>query len=252
MPFNVPPAVNYPSPLISQPSWLTRDPVEGDRYIPVDILWGTMGGAANCVSLQLWGNAPNTISQIVALNVDNSRCGADVIFIFPDTGQTLTIPAYESGLFPVLTGASTLFANSPNSQMEDETSFSILNFLPPPVSIPKSEFQSFEVFSAINVAAAGTTQIIAASESGTISGLNIIAAINSTAGYGAIVELIDGAGSVVWGSLVAGPIGGGTMALANLNDLQVRFVDGLSLSVVAFTALPTGGALSLNLYYRSP
>src|SRR6185437_7618311 len=80
------------------PSLTFIHPSEGRRYIPVNIGWAGDGAT---YQMNVNGLTTQPFSQIVMIDVDNSQCGAEVTFYFPDSSDTLTIPPESSGLFPV-------------------------------------------------------------------------------------------------------------------------------------------------------
>ena len=132
MPVTVPPAINYPSPLLSQPDRYMQVPPEGARMIPCEIDWGTMGSGGTLItsmSINLQNNSTKTFTQICSLAVDNSACCSDVQFVFPDTAETMTIPAYTPKcIVPVFTKALLISADrsvrspSSNPSMNDASS----------------------------------------------------------------------------------------------------------------------------------
>lgn len=255
MPLTIPPSVNYPSPLLAVPSRLGRKPPEGRKSVPVEIIWGTMGGAEKCVNFNLQNNATLPVTQIVTLQVDNSACGADVQYIFPDTNETVSIPAYSPYVVvPVLSNLQQFFVVSPNSQTGDATRFQLLNFVPPPVAVPPTTAQLAAVDSEIPIVN-GTTQLVPSTVSGTVEGCAIGATLlNAFAlAYQVTFTIADGLGKNILGSgfYMPGTISNVTaprsFALPNLN---VRFEQGLILTQ-AGTGTPDG-TLFVNLYYRTP
>lgn len=255
MALQIPPSVNYQSPLVSIPSLAESDAKEGPRMVNLEIDWGTMGGASNCVSVNPSNNATLTFSQILALSVDNSTCGSDVRFTFPDTQETVTIPAYAPKIIvPVFTNQTQFFVQALGEEPQDITKFSILNFVPPPIALPLSQEQNIANIGAINVTANGSTQLIAAGINGALEGAFIsfygstgsgASVINWTLQDGSATPVVLAAGSNEFGT------GTGYQGLAfQLNGLQVRFQNGVKLS---YTITATVNATySANLYYRTP
>ncbi len=148
MPISIPPAIKYPNPLASLPDYWQQDrpPVEGPRQIPVEILWGTMGGSGSqkCIAFNGYGGgqgSANAFSRINALSVDNSACGCDVQFIFTDTSQTITIPAYSPYIvIPVFTNRVDFYVLTKGTVLsDDQTRFSVHNTLPPPIAVPTTQ-----------------------------------------------------------------------------------------------------------------
>lgn len=133
----IPASVNYPSPLVAVPSYMQDEPNEGRKQVPCEILWGSMGGTLKCVSFNLQNNATLNISQISTLKVDNSASGADVVFIFPDTSDTVTVPGGAPYvLVPVFSNATQFFVSAPTALSGDVTRFQILNYQTEPVDVP--------------------------------------------------------------------------------------------------------------------
>src|SRR3974390_1783505 len=172
MPLVLPPFAQYQQPLVPLRGLWKATPPEGDKFVSCELDW--LVGNPGAIALSLSGNSPVTISQIVALYVDNSRCGSDVSFQFPDTGFELVVDAGASGLFPVLTNALNFYAVALNPAATDVTICQILNSMPPLVAIPRTASQ--QRVAAANVSlAAGTTVILAAgpTANGTLQTLSI-------------------------------------------------------------------------------
>ena len=256
MPLQVPPAINYASPLVSIPATWTKDAPEGPRMIPCEIDWGSanMGGPNNCVNINIQNNATANFSQIVALSVDNSASGADVQFSFPDTSQTYVIPAYTPAVvLEVFTGSTQFFVSAPNAIASDITRFAIHNALPPPIAVPVTQEQQSVVANNINAGVTATTQLVPLGTNGTIQDINVFAQLNQNATAGVVLfSFVDGTGKLIAGGQVGSDNAErkNTLALA-LSDIAVRFVNGLTFVVTA-TTIPAGSALAVNLYYRTP
>lgn len=253
MSLTIPPAKNYASPLVALPSVWNKAPTEGSRVVPAEVDWATMGGPSNCVNFNIAALASQTISQICALSVDNSLCAADVTFVFPDTGQTYTVAAYEpQAVFPVFTNQTQFFLTSPLAVGADTTRFAILNFLPPPVALPLSVEQNSASVGGVTITGAGTTQIVPATTSGTIEALNIIAVVaQATSNFNDLFTLKDGTGKTIWNGNFAGNVGSFADAtLISQSALSIRFVNGLTLTQAG--GFTPGGTLSINIYFRNP
>jgi hypothetical protein len=250
MPLTIPVAKNYPNQLVAIPSRVLSDPPEGNKTIPVEIDWATMGGPGNCVTLNVQNNAALSFSQIVALSIDNSACGADVEFIFPDTGETTEIPAYApKTIVELFTNQLQFFVSCPNAASEDITRFSILNFLPPPVAVEVSKEQNFAIESAISLTAVGSTEITAAT--GTLEAFQINGLLGVGAGDIGAIELIDGNNNVIWQGQFYSLAAASNLPPITMSDLSVRINGGVYLKVTS-TNLPAGSTATVNLYYRTP
>lgn len=252
MSLNIPPAVNYPSPLVAVPVKWDKEPPEGSMLVNLQINWGTMGGANNCINVNMQNNATLNFSQIVALSVDNSQCAADITFVFPDTGETTTIPGYEPKVIvPVFTNQTQFFIQSPSAQPEDSTNFSLLNTLPPPITVPVSEEQ--ETVSFNNLAANGATAytLIPGTVSGTVEGIHVLrTSPTASAGFQTFV-ILDGNSKVISGGQfdIASATADSNVVLLNLNPMHVRFNDGLFFDQ---GGVDVGGAYCVTILYRTP
>jgi len=258
MSLTVPPAKNYTSPLASVPTVWDSTPVEGNRMIVCEIDWGTMGGTNNCVNINLQNNSYANFSQIVALAVDNSQSGADIQFIFPDTAETTTVPAYTpKTIVPVFTNMTQFYVSAPNASTEDISRFSIHNSLPPPVSIPTTQEQNVAAVNSIGISTSGSQAVVASSINGTMEALYIQHALNAdAAGANVVWTLKDGTGkTVAVGTDVVGYASGTEQTSVGesftLSGINVRFNQGLVFSWTSNQILG-GSFYSVNAYYRTP
>ena len=255
MPFTIPPAINYSDTLIPKTVTLNNpnigQPTDGTRMIPVEIDWGTMGGASYCVMFNLANLSVNNFSGMQAISVDNSSSGSDIIIVFTDTMETTQVPAYTpKAIVPVFTGSSSFYVIATKPLPIDVTRMSIMNFCPPPAIIPISKEQAFATVSGIAMVA-GTTHIIPASVSGTLqNGFIGFFAWSNNAETG-VFTLNDGAGTLIAGAklgLEGGHVVGYTAWEAT--DINVRFSGGITLT--CDNGIGNDGSLSVNLYYRTP
>lgn len=246
----VPPAVNYLSPLVAVPSIVLRPPKEGDKLINCEIDWGTQGGSDNCVSINLQNNATLEFSQIVALSVDNSACAADIQFVFPDTGNTLTVPAYAPSLIiEVFTNQTQFFVISPSAQPEDVTRFAILNHLPPPVAVPFTVEQQTLSSNNITADGSGTNQLLPDTISGTLENLQVFRCGPIATGGTQFFVIKDGTGAVLTSGQFSTAVDNINVILLNLDNMHIRFNDGL---VFTQSGADLGGAYIVNGLYRAP
>lgn len=255
-------AVNYPSPMIAVGSYFGREPREGRYTVPAEIDWGTMGGASYVVGFNLQNSgSTKALTQICALHVDNSSCGADVQFVFTDTQETITIPAYSPyALVPVFSKSLQFYViagiDSEVVETQDTTRFSMFNFVPPPVVVPTSEEQNTATFNNITMAnpAPADTQLVATTINGTLENINVSAQLGFAVTGVAIFQIKDGTGKVIAGAQGASATGPGqnlNALLIDMNNIHVRFSGGLVLHFVSST-LHADSALSVNLAYRTP
>lgn len=250
MPLTIPAFVQYQSPLIPLRGLWNNAPVEGDRYVNVTLDWlVSPPGAA--VQFSLSGNSPVSLSQIAALYVDNGRSGADVDFIFPDSGFVLTVPAHAQGLYPVLTNALMFYASAPAAILGDETIFQILNSTPPLIQVAQSGAQNHASSQGIALALNASTPVIPAGITGTLNSLNVnVSAVTGAAAGFAVLTLIDGAGHVVWQTTLAQAASTDDNLNFPFAGLNVRFVNGLNLSITGSTY--TGDWVVVNCFYSQP
>lgn len=250
MPLTIPAFVQYQSPMVPLRGLWNRHPREGDQFVNVEIDW-EISPPGLAVQLALSGNSPVAISQIVALSVDNGRCGADVDFIFPDSGFVLTVPAHNQGLYPVFTNALMFYASAPSAALGDTTVVQILNSLPPPVPIPLIEAQSAASVAGI-APTAGSTQLVPLGTNGTLNMLSV--PINAASGttQGAFeLSIRDGTGKIIWAVAIEPPISALGFYNFTIPDLDVRFVNGLVALVNNVANAPTGQII-VNTYFTSP
>lgn len=257
MTISPPPSVNYPNQLTSFPTKTGVIPPEGQRMIQIEIDWGTMGGAKNSVFFNLQNNAVMNFSQVVAFSVDNSQCGGDIQFIFPENSETLTIPAYTpKAVIPVFTNQTQFYVAGLGVEPEDITRFTILNYLPPPVVVPTSEEQNVaSVLNLSTASASGSQQIVPLGVSGTLEAIQVLSNIGAAgASFGEMAYTIqDGESTpkvIVAGQ--SGALAGGTLGAitTDLTGIHVRFVNGLTFSWTASGVV--SGGVSINAFYRTP
>jgi hypothetical protein len=249
MPLVVPPFTQYQGQLVPLRGLWNKAPAEGDYFVNAEIDWGSQNTTA--VQFALSGNSPVALSQIVALYIDNRRCGVDCDFQFPDSGFLLTVPAHAQGLFPVLTNALMFYAIAAQAANGDITIVQILNSLPPPIPLVPSQQQNALGLIGVNPSINATTPIIPAGVSGTINTLSISADLVAGAGGGAVqLSLVDGTGAAIWANSFTVPASTTLNFPIDLTGLSLRFRNGLNFVVSASTL--TGGNVDVNVYYSSP
>jgi hypothetical protein len=254
MPIRPPATVPYQSPVTTVPAFTMREPNEGPRMVHCEIDWGTMGGPNYAVAIDVSQNRPQNFTQIISINADNTNCGVDVVFYFPDTMSELTIPAFEQGNFPVFTGQThfIVYVKNQVAGVSDITIFDVLNFLPPPVAIPRADITSVGASSVSgNIALAGTgltTGVFAAPAEGIITGINVSVSANIAtalaAGAFVYLTITNNAGTVgLWAGAVAlGPVGASTVQVASINGVNIPYSGGPPKYTYQCTvAMNTGG-----------
>lgn len=245
MPLTLPSFDQYQQPLFPLRGLWHHRPDEGDRYLNVEIQW-LVTTRVTAVQFSLSGNSPVSLSQIVALAVDNSRCGVDVDFIFPDSGFILTVPAHNQLIAPVFTNALMFYASAPNAQIGDVSVIQILNSMPPPIPIEPSSAQNIAIAAAANLGAANVVQLVPAITSGMMNAFQIVTAV-TTAGS-TTFYFIDGNGLVIWeGQFPTYAVGAVPITMT---DMAVRFARGLQFVVTNVVGLV--GIANVNVYYRTP
>ena len=252
MAFKIPqPIVSYSNPMAVQPSRSFLDPSEGKSFIPIEIDWAG-NGSTQQINVQGIGTKP--FSQIVMLDVDNTQSGADTTFYFPDSTDTLVVPAYSAGLFPVFTSGLNFYVAAPAALASDITRFRILNYRQEPVGNPPPEFHN--VASATGFGAIGTTALIPAGVSGTLDGYSLFGNVVETVGGidAWIGKLVDHAtGAVIDQFEIQMPSVTGTFwagSIWNVSGAAIRFSSGLDLVVATQSFGFANGTISLR--YRNP
>lgn len=251
MPLTLPPFGQYQSPIVPLRGLWRSAPREGDFFVNIEIDWAIyLAQGVGAVQLQFAGNSPVAMSQIVALAVDNSRCGADIQFQFPDSGSELAVPSHEGGVFPCFTNALMFYVIGGATVPGDISVFQVCNSMPPPVALSATFAQNHASATGIGTAN-GTTPIIAAGTSGTLNTISLSIELQGGAAIESLfLSLVDGTGRTVWVGVYNVPAGGVLNQSVNLPGLALRFADGLGLMVSASSV--TSGYLTANLYYSTP
>lgn len=260
MPLTVPASVNYPTKLVAVPSLMQDEPKEGRKQISVEVDWQTMGGTANSVSFNLQNNATLEWTQISTLKIDNSNCGADITFVFPDTSDTISVPAYAPYvLVPVFSNGKSFYAIAPNAVDGDITRFQILNYEVDPTNIPTATGQepAFNSSAPLILMSAGaaSAQIIPAGVSGTVTGIYIGAVVDTTSVATSVTAaLVDGDGNTLgryMNALDASQGFNGTVFA--MSNLDMRFSDGLQFNQGPGNDIPDGNVKNWTVYvfYRT-
>lgn len=249
MPITIPPFAQYQAPIVPLRGLWNSKPPEGDMYAQFEIDWLTTTGNLSAVQIALNMNSPVALSQLVAMMVDNRRCGYDVDFLFPDSGYLFTVPAYNQLVAPIFTNALTFYASADGVVAGNQTNFMVFNSMPPPVAWNPTAMQTFDSVNNIQLEN-GTTQLLASTVSGTLNGFVITVNFAQT-GVAQLV-ITDGSGAVLWHDGVSGT--SGNSQVVTVSGLAIKFVDGLSLTVsgATFPAAGTGGVANVNLFYTTP
>ena len=246
MPLTIPPFSQYQGQLVPLRGLWNKAPAEGDYFINAEIDWGSANTQA--VQFSVSGNSPVALSQIVALYVDNRRCGVDCDFLFPDSGFLLTVPAHAQGLFPVLTNALMFYAIATGAAGADVSILQILNSLPPPIPLLPSSAQNSAAVVGIAMVN-GATVLVPAGISGTLNTLSLSLALVGGPGN-VTLELQDGTGAILWANGFTATAGQVIDMPIELTGLSVRFVNGLRFVIVGLAGIT--GAIDANVYYTAP
>jgi hypothetical protein len=244
LPLSIPAFDQYQQPLIPLRGLWNAIPKEGDRYIAAEIDW-LVTTKSNAVQFNLSGNSPVTLSQIVALAVDNSRSGADCAFVFADSGFQLVVPAHNQLIAPVFTQGLMFYATAASALAGDITTFQVFNSMPPPVPIAPSVAQN-RVGVLGQALANGTTQLVPAGINGTLNTLSV--SLTFSAAGNCQLALTDGTGANLWANYFTAPAGSTNYPI-DLTGLNLRFQNGLKLVVSLLTA---AGGIDVNAYYSTP
>jgi hypothetical protein len=247
VPLIIPPFTQYQAPVIPLRGLWNAKPSEGDKLISAEVDWGGYP-PGQAVQFSLSGNSPVAFSQIVALTIDNARCGSDVQFIFSDSGYILQVPSHCQGTFPVFTNSLNFYVVALNASPSDVTCFLVHNSMPPPVAMLPSSAQNSAAVAGVNMTN-GLTQIIPATINGTLRGGSLILdAWAVTANQGAGIQLLDGRGVFLWSTAITTSTVI-TLPIA-LGNLAVRFQQGVRLQIQGNSF--TSAAINVNLYYTVP
>lgn len=251
----------YPNPVgskiytgPSQPIQLLRladpPPPEGKKFCAFEFDWNF---ATAIEVLQIDSSSTGPFTRICMLDVDNSQSGADVTFLFFDTGDTLNVPAYSSGCFPVFTNGTRFTAWAPQAIASDITRVRALNYTEAPIDNLKSVFTNTAVVGGIALAA-GTTNLIAVGATGTMVAMHVPYTAIGGAAAGTITATIQEIGgpqilnagfSVGSGAAVSG-------TLLTISDINWRFKNGVSITLSLFGTAPASGFIGTTLLYRTP
>jgi hypothetical protein len=252
VPLVIPPFAQYQAPLFPLRGLWNNPPTEGDFFVNAEIDWLTNTSGLNAVQIALAGNSPVAFSQIVALSVDNGRCGCDVQFVFPDSGFVLQVPAYNQGVYPVLTNALMFYVVALGSiAASDVTVLQVLNSMPPPVAIQPALEQSITGSAQVALSVNASTVLVPAPQAGTIEAFNMNFTVNQTVNGACGVALRDGLGNVLWQSEISAAANVVSTLPISLSGLRLRFANGLNFVVTA-TSLTGGSFASVNVYYGQP
>lgn len=251
----IPAAMNLGTIPIMIPSIMFRKPVEGPASVAYSIDWARpVAAGLTTVSVNMQDGGTLNFSQICGLIVDNSNCGSDLDFIFPDTDVVVSIPAYAPyTCLQINTQQVQFFVRGLAVVADDKTSFSVLNYAPSPVAVPLTKQQLTAAVSNLNLTGAGSTAIIAPGVNGTIQNLQVnVAFPKPSVSFNDLLQIVDGTGKLLWSCNVAAQdtSAGGVALIGNLNGVALRFVNGLSL--VQTGGFAPGGTINALAYYVVP
>ena len=112
-----------------------KPPSEGNRTVPVIILWQRDGQSPSyTIHFNARAQQVVSLSQIAALHIDNTQCGATINVVFPDTNFNLQLGPNSEGFYPVVTNSLEFYAYIDSAPLAaDRSVIQVLNFLPPPI-----------------------------------------------------------------------------------------------------------------------
>jgi hypothetical protein len=255
MPLLIPASVNYQSNITVLPSFSQDEPAEGRKQIACEILWGTMGGSAKCVGLNVYaqGGAVQGFSQISTLKVDNSQSGADVTFIFPDTVETIVIPGGTPlAVVPVFSNSLQFYVSAPNAVASDVTRFILMNYLLEPANVDITQSATFASSSATQATSAGgVTQLIPAGVNGTLELLSIGFCLSNFVASNLLgtMTIADGAGNTF---INAYKVTSSTYTPLSIGNTNIRFQNGLTLTFANISWGATVSWINAVLTYKQP
>ena len=247
MPLTIPPFNQYQSPIVPLRGLWNAAPQEGDKFITAEIDW-LVTTTQQAVQFAVSANSPVAFSQIAAIAADNSRCGADVQFVFSDSGFTLAVPAHEQVVAPVFTNGLMFYVIANDAVEGDTTAFCVLNSMPPTISLSPSSAQNHVSLTEANLNN-GSTNIIPPPQAGTLNTLSITVYVETTTpGDLAQIALVDGTGRSLWTQVIVASDAAQNRTF-DLSGLSLRFNDGVSVVISESTL---GGGLTANVYYSTP
>jgi hypothetical protein len=243
-------------------------PKEVAKAVPLSIFWATDGGPNLSVNVNLQSTQVVSISQIVALYVDNIRNQAAVHFYFPDTQFVLEIPPLSFGWYPVITTGIQFTVWAPGAVDQDQTIIQVLNYWVDPVAVSNFAFADTPAGqiiagNAITVASQSLTfsQLLPAGTEGILTAFNIdivdFNLVNATGPTGvgfsaAGISLVDAANAIIyWEAALFGNEYYAYKNLITMTGMNIEMVNGLFLRVNATNAFMTGLVFP-NIYWRAP
>lgn len=251
---SIPAAMNLGDPLTAVPSIYGREPVEGRKSVTSVVEWSKpLAKGLRAININLQDNATLSYSQVGGMIVDNSDCGCDIDFIFPDTNVVISIPAYAPyTVLGVETRQVQFFVVANGAIPGDITRFSILNFTPAPVSVPVTRQQLIAATGNQTLTGVGSTAIIPATVNGTLENFNlIVAGPQPSVNFNDLLSLVDGTGKILWQGNVAAQTTASEVALnVALSGLSVRFQQGINF--VQTGGFAPGATWSVTLFYKTP
>ena len=251
----IPASINLGQLPTAIPSIMFKAPKEGPKSVPYKINWSVpIARNVDCVSINMQDGGTLEFSQICGLIVDNSNCGSDLDFIFPDTDVTISVPAYTPYIcLQVNSQQVQFFVRGLAILPGDFTSFSVLNYPPAPVAVPLTKQQQIAGVSNITLDGAAITQLVAATINGTLQNLNVSAAFTKPAApFNDLIVIRDGTGKTLWAANIAADstMPGWTGLIGDLQNISMRFSGGLQLVQTGGGA--PGGTLNAMAYYVTP
>lgn len=138
MTLTVPPSTPYADPVFGVPA-LWSAPLLNPRMYPIECRWNATLPTSVQVNMTQ-GQATNPCRRIAALTIEN-RANCEVLFLFPDTNFSFTVPAFESYVtMPVFTEQTTFYVvarTDADGMQAGITRIMIHETIPPPQDLER-------------------------------------------------------------------------------------------------------------------
>lgn len=215
------PTQAYIGQYITTPSSRAR-PAEGPKSLWVQLIWNnaTAQSLGSGVIIQIPSHLVGSLSQISSIFVDNSQSVSDIIIVFPDTNQTIYVPAGYQSLYPVYTAGTTCIAYQVTPDTLSTTAVYLINqYEAPFISSPRYPFNTglYAQNGAIVLTFNGTPAspdwpTFITATGGSLSAIKIdYAATCANANDLLIMSLFDPLGNTVWANNTLSPATANTL-----------------------------------------
>lgn len=257
------PVIPYNKSISLLPNMWRQTPPEGDLAVPIEIDWD---GTNPSVDVNLTLSGVGQMSAIRSIYVNNESCGARIQIIFLDTQYVLTIPAYSTGLYPVMSNSKEFIvtcgvsdnsdgSNSPVAGSQDTTFLVVFNGLLPPVASVQPNIGTDQISGRIVLTSGAFSQTLLSGKTGRVTLINLaIDSFVGAAGGQAIWDQItvkDGHGNFLCLTGYGAPASFTDPArtLISLQNIFTSFFDGLVIASPFSGTNPTQGGLNYTIWY---